>query len=247
MSRQQQHKNQLFWSRVGGARCLTIDKVNFGWDEIVTCLKRDQAREVRDTKLHDANVELDGYSLMCVTYAKAPSERETLLEQHSQAGIKMFSKQAKPSYDSNNIPDMDSPSKDVLKRKDALWDSVHSNFLIQIRDAERSTFDLKVSELFMSANKDHVSCGFIGLLTKMEKQALPQLEKGFAAFLLADHNFRETMKVATFTENKSWYRAFCSLSEDDGKALNQACVVVMCVLVGCLSDSSKRKKSDVCS
>ncbi len=70
----------------------------------------------------------------------------------------------------------------------------------------------------MSSNKDHLSCGFIGLLTKMEKHALPQLGKGVAAFVLADHNFRETMKVATFTKNESWYRRFCSLLVDDGKA-----------------------------
>jgi hypothetical protein len=58
-----------------------LNGAKFGWAEIQECLERDNRRDARRTKLCQASVEIDAYSTMCVSYAKAPSAWETLMEQ----------------------------------------------------------------------------------------------------------------------------------------------------------------------
>jgi hypothetical protein len=74
-------RNQLLRSHTGGARLFAMNGVHFGWAEIELCNQRDLKRQARRTKLSKASVEIDAYSTMCVSYAKAPSAWETLIEQ----------------------------------------------------------------------------------------------------------------------------------------------------------------------
>ena len=54
---------------------------HFGWTEVKECYNRDISREPQISKLRKASIEVDSYSTMCVSDAKAPFARETLLEQ----------------------------------------------------------------------------------------------------------------------------------------------------------------------
>ncbi|KAI2499323.1 hypothetical protein MHU86_15167 [Fragilaria crotonensis] len=74
-------RNQLLRSHPNGSRLLKMHETHFGWTEIEECYNRDIMRQPQITKLRQASVDVDSYSTMCVSYAKAPSARETLIEQ----------------------------------------------------------------------------------------------------------------------------------------------------------------------
>ncbi|KAI2494045.1 hypothetical protein MHU86_20488 [Fragilaria crotonensis] len=74
-------RNQLLRSHPNGSRLLKMHEAHFGWTEIEECYNRDVLRQPQISKLRKASIEVDSYSSMCVSYAKAPSARETLLEQ----------------------------------------------------------------------------------------------------------------------------------------------------------------------
>ncbi len=74
-------RNQLLRSHPNGSRLLKMHEAHFGWTEIEECYWRDVSRQPQISKLRKAYIEVDSYSTMCVSYAKAPFARETLLEQ----------------------------------------------------------------------------------------------------------------------------------------------------------------------
>jgi hypothetical protein len=74
-------RNQLLRSHPNGSRQLKMNETHFGWTEIEECYNRDVLRQPQISKLRKASIEVDSYSTMCVSYAKAPFARETLLEQ----------------------------------------------------------------------------------------------------------------------------------------------------------------------
>ena len=74
-------RNQLLRSHPNGSRLLKRHEAHFGWTEIEECYNRDVLRQPQISKLRKASIEVDSYSTMCVSYAKAPFARETLLEQ----------------------------------------------------------------------------------------------------------------------------------------------------------------------
>lgn len=73
-------RNQLLRSHPSGSRLLKMQGAHFGWTEIEECYNRDVLRQPQISKLRQASVQVDSYSTMCVSYAKAPSARETLME-----------------------------------------------------------------------------------------------------------------------------------------------------------------------
>ena len=74
-------RNQLLRSHPNGSRLLKMHDAHFGWTEIEECYNRDVLRHPQISKLRKASVDVDSYSTMCVSYAKAPLARETLIEQ----------------------------------------------------------------------------------------------------------------------------------------------------------------------
>ena len=66
------------------ARNLRMGDVYFGWRDMKTILLRDKARTINKqkqrTELNTSNINLDQYTMMNATYAKAPFNDRTICE-----------------------------------------------------------------------------------------------------------------------------------------------------------------------
>jgi hypothetical protein len=164
--------------------------------------------------------------------------------QSSTEAIALMSKLSRASYDSADVPDEDSPSKNLLGRLDVERGQVLDGYFEKSKERNKSARG--VDRLFGKVDMTKLSNGYKVLMNDIEKDVLPKVSSvGFVGMLLDDVDFVETMKAGIFTTNSDWYSSLCGLGGTDEDQFNDSCSLVLSRLVEHICNASKSQRSSL--
>ena len=160
----------------------------------------------------------------------------------SSDGISLLSTRCKKkSYDGNDIPDICSPTKDILNRRDKERE-YHFGSWLSSRNERKAIVALENPKMQATS----LSEGYNKLMRHVEEQIALQVgAKGFLSFLVNLDDFTGTMKCSVFTESQVWFETLLNLQSEEEEKFNKFCLQVLSFLYSELDSVSKQSRRGI--